>query len=198
MKKNRFPFLILQLLFFCPVAHAKLNNGDIVFQTSRSSQSRAIQLATHSPYSHIGIVFYRKGKPYVYEAEGRVVWTPLQEWKRRAVNSIYVTRRMKDFPPDAVFKLRKATEEFLDKPYDPFFEWSDARIYCSELVWKVYKNALGVELGKLQKLQDFDLSNPIVQQKIGERFGSNPPLNEPVISPVNIFNSQMLEEVNND
>lgn len=33
--------------------------GDIVFQISRSSQSKAIQLATHSAYSHTGMVVIR-------------------------------------------------------------------------------------------------------------------------------------------
>jgi hypothetical protein len=31
-------------------------NGDIIFHTSRSAQSVAIQLATQSRYSHMGIV----------------------------------------------------------------------------------------------------------------------------------------------
>jgi hypothetical protein len=32
-------------------------NGDIIFQTSLSDQSVAIQAATKSPYSHLGIVY---------------------------------------------------------------------------------------------------------------------------------------------
>lgn len=35
-----------------------LRNGDLIFQTSKSAQSQAIQAATHSPYSHCGIVFF--------------------------------------------------------------------------------------------------------------------------------------------
>lgn len=31
-------------------------NGDIIFQTSKSNQSKAIQLATDSKYSHMGII----------------------------------------------------------------------------------------------------------------------------------------------
>ena len=37
-------------------------NGDIIFQTSESAQSTAIQLATHSPYSHMGIVYVDNGQ----------------------------------------------------------------------------------------------------------------------------------------
>ncbi|HRG10273.1 MAG TPA: peptidoglycan peptidase, partial [Cyclobacteriaceae bacterium] len=34
-----------------------LKSGDIIFQTSQSSQSKAIQLATRSEYSHMGIIY---------------------------------------------------------------------------------------------------------------------------------------------
>ena len=44
-------------------AHAWVpQTGDIVFQISRSSQSKAIQLATHSAYSHTGMVVIRHKK----------------------------------------------------------------------------------------------------------------------------------------
>ena len=38
----------------------KIKNGDIIFQTSKSSQSKAIQLATNSKYSHMGIISWKK------------------------------------------------------------------------------------------------------------------------------------------
>jgi len=41
------------------------HDGDIIFQVSKSAQSRAIQLATKSKYSHVGIVFMRDGVPVV-------------------------------------------------------------------------------------------------------------------------------------
>ena len=43
------------------VTISNLHEGDIIFQTSKSSQSKAILMATHSKYSHMGIV-YRGGK----------------------------------------------------------------------------------------------------------------------------------------
>ena len=45
---------------------AALRDGDIIFHTSRSAQSLAIQRATHSPYSHVGVIFLRDGKPFVF------------------------------------------------------------------------------------------------------------------------------------
>ena len=47
--------------------------GDIIFQISRSTQSKAIQAATGSRYSHCGILFKgAKGRWQVLEAENGV------------------------------------------------------------------------------------------------------------------------------
>jgi len=43
------------------VDNSGFHNGDIIFQTSRSSQSKAIQLATNSKYSHMGIIYELMG-----------------------------------------------------------------------------------------------------------------------------------------
>ena len=88
--------------------------------------------------------------------------------------------------------MKKIGESFLGKDYDLYFEWSDTRLYCSELVWKIYERATGIGIGKLGKLKDFDLTNKLVRKKIEERFGNNIPLNELVISPSAMFKSDKL------
>ena len=56
----------LLAMFLAPCALATtLRDGDIIFHTSRSAQSAAIQHATHSRYSHVGLILFRDGKPYV-------------------------------------------------------------------------------------------------------------------------------------
>ena len=59
--------------------------GDIVFQTSGSGQSLAIQLATHSPYSHCGILIEKNGQLLVFEAVQPVKFTPIDQWIKRAI-----------------------------------------------------------------------------------------------------------------
>jgi len=88
--------------------------------------------------------------------------------------------------------MRRIGRRFLGRPYDLTFEWDDRRIYCSELVWKIYKEGAGIELGRLQKLKDFDLSHPVVRKKMRERYGSSIPGDEPVISPQALFESPLL------
>jgi Permuted papain-like amidase enzyme, YaeF/YiiX, C92 family len=180
------------------VKTALLHNGDIIFQTSTSAQSQAIQLATHSKYSHCGIVFEDGGKWFVFEAIQPVTTTPLDNWIVRGENSAYTIKRLKDstaLTPEAFGKMKASAQKMTGKEYDLYFGWSDERIYCSELVWKLYKDGTGLEVGHLKYLKDFDLSNPAVQQKMKERYGNNIPLDEAVISPADIYESELLETV---
>ena len=173
-----------------------LRDGDIIFQTTPSKQSQAIQIVTHSPYSHVGIIFMREGKPYVYEAISKVQYTPLAQWIARDKQQHFVVKRLHNaqqvLTPNAIKKLKAQAITFKAKPYDLTFEWSDSRIYCSELVWKIYERALGIKVGKLQKLGDFDLSHPLVQYQLKQRYGNTVPLNNTVISPAGMFNADNL------
>lgn len=72
-----------------------LRNGDLVFQTSRSGQSKAIQSATHSRYTHCGIVFFRGGRPYVFEASTEVKRSPLKRFIRKGEGGQCVVKRLR-------------------------------------------------------------------------------------------------------
>ena len=176
-----------------------LKDGDMVFQSSISPQCKAIQLATGSPYSHCGLIFHKDGKPYVLEAIQPVTVTGLTDWIARGKNKHYVIKRLKEadkvLSAGVLAKMKQIGEGFLGKNYDGTFEWSDNRIYCSELIWKIYQRGAGIEVGKLEKLKDFDLNSAEVKSKLKERYGNQIPLEETVISPVSIFNSELLTTV---
>jgi len=178
------------------VDNDEIKNGDLIFQTSLSEQSRAIQLATNSKYSHCGIIYSDNGQFYVFEAVQPVKKTPLDKWIARGDNGHYVIKRLKNadqvLTAETLQKMKQEGEKFKGKNYDLTFEWSDDKIYCSELIWKIYQRATGIEIGKLQKLNDFDLTNEAVKQKIKERYGDKIPLDEVVISPAAIFDSDLL------
>lgn len=177
----------------------RLQNGDIIFQTSTSAQSKAIQLATHSKYSHCGLIYKDIGGHYfVLEAIQPVTKTPLLKWIARGKDAHFVVKRLKDtsaLTPKALRKMKDVGTEMIGRNYDLYFEWSNDRIYCSELIWKIYKQGTGLEIGHLQKLKDFDLHQLAVKQKLIERYGKNIPKEEKVISPSAIFYSNLLYTV---
>ncbi|MEJ8856088.1 YiiX family permuted papain-like enzyme [Variovorax robiniae] len=178
---------------------AVLKDGDIIFHTSRSAQSVAVQRATGSRYSHMGMVLYRDGKPFVFEAVDTVRYTPLAQWTARGNGGHYVVKRLGDadavLTPATLARLRTEAGAFEGRRYDLTFEWSDQRIYCSELVWKLYQRATGVRIGELARIRDFNLSDPAVRARMRERYGDQVPLDEPVISPVAMFDSPLLVTV---
>ncbi|NVO32738.1 YiiX family permuted papain-like enzyme [Hymenobacter lapidiphilus] len=177
----------------------RLQNGDLIFQTSQSAQSRAIQLATHSEYSHRGVLFQKNGKWRVFEAVQPVSETSLAAWVARGKNGQFVVKRLRDaetvLTPPVLRKLRATGEQYRGRNYDLYFGWSDERIYCSELLWKMYQQATGREIGQLQRLRESDLSHPAVQAKMRERYGNKLPLDERVISPVRMLESPELVTV---
>lgn len=177
----------------------KFQNGDIVFHISKSEQSEAIQLATKSKYSHCGLIYKKENDFFVVEAIQPVCLTPLNEWIARGEKGHYVVKRLKNadqvLTPDIFKKMKMEGEKFIGKNYDFNFNWNDDTIYCSELVWKIYKRATGVEVGKLEKLGDFDLTNYNVKTILEKRYGKNIPIDEIVISPASIFNCNLLYTV---
>jgi len=181
------------------IKNDEIKSGDLIFQTSLSGQSKAIQLATKSKYSHCGIIYKNGTEYYVFEAIQPVMMTALSDWIARGENGKYVIKRLKNadeiLTQEKLEKMQLAGKEFNGKDYDLTFEWNDDKIYCSELIWKIYQRATGIELGKLEKLSDFDLSNEVVKAKMKERYGANIPKDEIVISPKAIFESGQLSLV---
>ena len=113
-------------------------NGDMILQTNTSGQGLAIQLATNSKYTHIGVLFKENNEWMVYEAVQPVQKVTLSEFILRGENSQYTVLRLKN---DSLVKLDHVTQKMknyllkqIDKDYDWVFNWSEEEMYCSELV----------------------------------------------------------------
>ena len=206
MKTRLFLILLIGILVIGSLWAYKPNaveikDGDIIFQTSKSDQSKPIQIATKSIYSHCGIIYKKGNDLLVYEAVGPVKLTPLKQWIARGKNNSYVIKRLKNgeklITPDVLSKMKKVGDQLKGKPYDTTFEWSDNKIYCSELVWKIYQRGAGIKIGKLQRLKEFDLSNAIVKAIMKKRYRGKIPTDEIVISPGSLFDSELLVTILN-
>ncbi|MBA2611283.1 MAG: YiiX family permuted papain-like enzyme [Bacteroidetes bacterium] len=171
-------------------------NGDIIFIVNPSGQGKAIQLATKSKYTHVGIIFFEDGKEYVYHAVEPVMRSPLNEFTSMSADGTYEIKRLKDqslLTPEAIIKMLSDAKSKLGTHYDLGFSWDDKQLYCSEFVWKVYNKTLNLSIGALRPLKEFDLTHPAVKQKMEERYGKNIPMDEKMISPGDMYNSNLLE-----
>ena len=135
----------------------------------------------------------------VFEAGNKVTLTPFREFVNRGAEGHYVIKRLKNTAalddPMSKATMKATLKLYEGREYDIFFEWTDDRLYCSELIWKMYKKSTGLDIGELRNLGDFDLTHPLVKQKLNEYFGEDIPMEEKVISPESIFQSPLLELV---
>ena len=176
----------------------KFQDGDIIFQASRSEQSKVIEQATNSPYSHCGIIFYDNGNPYVYEAVQSVGKRKLNDWVSNGVDGAYKVMRLKDSTLLTIGNIKKmktfAISQF-GKNYDIYFSWNENEWYCSELVWKTYMIVLSVELAHPKELREFNIDLPIVRKTMAKRYGKDIPYNEKMISPGQLFDPKLVYQV---
>jgi hypothetical protein len=146
-----------------------VKNGDIIFQTSLSRQSKAIEAATHSNITHMGMIIMNNGEWQVLEAVQPVKVTSFNKWKNRGKDGMIAIKRVNtDFNFSTVLQ---SANKHLGKNYDVLFDWGDQSIYCSELVYKAYKEATGIAIGELTKLKDLDFSTDKVQNIFLRRLG---------------------------
>jgi hypothetical protein len=90
-----YAFLITVLSFGLASCNPpEFKDGDIIFHTSKSSQSAVISQITESELTHCGIIFYKKGKPYVLEAVNPVRSIPLSTWVSNGVGGKYKVVRL--------------------------------------------------------------------------------------------------------
>ncbi len=176
-----------------------LQEGDIIFQSSRSGQSEAIALATGSPWTHVGLLLRENEAWLVLEAIGPVRVIALEEWIKQGEGGRYSVKRSdpKHGKLDASARegMRRVGERLMGKPYDTLFLWNDERIYCSELIWKIYAEGAGIQLCPAQLLREFALEHPVVRKTLQERYGEDPPWNEPIVAPSSLYDCPKLVTV---
>lgn len=189
----------LSLVAAAPLPTSSFAEGDLIFQQSQSRQSEALREATASTWTHMGVLVYEKKKWYVAEASAGVTLTPVQDFINRGRGKYFVIKRLKKSVASVdTVELRRQLNTMMGLPYDIYFEWADDAIYCSELVYKSYLRAMNIEIGNMQKLRELRLDGPAVQKLIDERItrtGRTMNLDEPLITPIAMMNSPLLDTV---
>lgn len=183
----------------------QFETGDVIAHTSQSSQSTMIQIGTQSKYSHVGIVFVKNGKAYVLESLSTTKFSTVDSFINRGKNDNYTVYRYGDWQDGHLIwqtgltaaqkkKLKDSAGKYKGKRYDLAFKWSDDKIYCSELVWKMYED-IDIELSKPKKMKNFPLWIPKFKQVMEKRWGGKINKQEPVVSPKDIVKSDKLYRV---
>ncbi len=156
--------------------------GDIVFQSlPHGDLVDAIEGISRSPYSHCGVVVRVGGRWWVIEAIGTVQRAPLFSWVQRGRSSAFAAYRLREAHRAKIPAFIVELHRFLGRLYDCRYEMDDDKIYCSELVYKAWKNATGEEMGKLVKLGEMNWKP--YEATIRKYEGGEPPLEREIITP---------------
>jgi len=167
--------------------------GDIIFQSLPKVVDLviAIEGVTSSKYSHVGIVIKKDNKWYVREAMGVVKDTPLRSWIARGRQAGIDVYRIKN--QSEVKGLIKETNKYMGLKYDVKYKMDDEEIYCSELIYKAYKDSTNKKMGKLYSLGEMNWKP---YKKIIEKYEEGDvPINRKMITPRDLAKSKYIEKV---
>ena len=148
-----------------------IQEGDLIFYKGLSSQVPAINEASGSSWSHVGVLFKdEKGDWVVWEAVQPVGVNPLESFVSRARQSkdrkdplvaVYRLNRDKlkmseeDFH-QCLDKVKKRLKPHLGKDYNGRFLWNTTSLYCSQFVWEGFQ-ACGINIGTLENTSDLNI-----------------------------------------
>ena len=163
----------------------EVQEGDVIFHMSTSSQSPLIAIATTSPLTHCGVIVMKGDEPYVLEASSTLKTTPLRTFIKRGKGGAYWIKRPK---PGIDKRIRYG--HLLGRSYDLAFSFDNNKYYCSELVYDIYKYQLGIDLCTPKPMSHYITFG--MKKKMRQR-GMNP--YGLVVAPSDVFSSKILKSV---
>jgi hypothetical protein len=195
-------FLLSSLAVFLRVSYISFlqpryepKSGDLIFQAEYAPNGFAIQALSASRYNHVGIVMKRGGKFYVYEGIGKVTRTPLNNYtNRRYTHGKFRVMRLKEDEFNYSNVMNEISKLY-GRKYDFALGWSDDRMYCSELVYKVILRGIKVHLSTPRSVEDRPYMN-LLSRVVESNFKA-PNINkkEVIVTPGDLANSSKLTTV---
>ncbi len=141
---------------------ANLQEGDILFISINAFLYKQVAKGTGSWSSHVGFAIREGNDWYVLESKVPTVSkTPLRRYLSRTCNGEVMVRRLpSSLTKTQVHELKRAANKRHGQFYHLGFKYESQRQFCSKFVYQVYKEALGIELGKVQTLEQLLEENP--------------------------------------
>ncbi len=132
-----------------------IKTGDLLFQVITKDSFDSAFKFTDSTYNNIGIAFIEYGNYALLETKDRVQFVSIKQWVDRGYNRHFVVKRLINADSllskeEQTNSFEKTARKYLMKDLDNSHEGSDDKIYSSELVWKVFKQELNVDLCRLE------------------------------------------------
>ena len=179
----RFILFIISMLLLAGCGNsidvANLQEGDVVFIESQSSQSPYIKVGTMSKWTHCGVVVNTPEGLKILEASKTVRLTPFAKFIGSAKNDNWTVKR-----PDQKLEKSISYSKYLGMPYDLEFKFNNGKMYCSELVWLIYKDQ-GIELCEPRKVSSFPFARIPKVRKLMNKRGIS--MDQYAMAPVDLY-----------
>ena len=179
----RFVLFIISMLLLAGCGNsidvANLQEGDVVFIESQSSQSPYIKVGTMSKWTHCGVVVNTPEGLKILEASKTVRLTPFAKFIGSAKNDNWTVKR-----PDQKLGKSIAYSKYLGMPYDLEFKFDNGKMYCSELVWLIYKDQ-GIELCQPRMVSSFPFARIPKVRKLMNKRGIS--MDQYAVAPVDLY-----------
>lgn len=142
--------------------------GDVVFIQIDNYLFRQVADASNSWVNHVGVIVDHDGRDFVIAESTipRSKLTPLDTFIGRSKNRRFAVRRLSEPLTRAQQSaLYEQAVQRLGRFYHTGFKLASRRQFCSKFVHEVYRDALGLEIGKVETFADLLQSNP--QARLG-------------------------------
>lgn len=141
-----------------------LKEGDILFIETTSFQSKFLKMGMLSIWSHCGIAVNTPEGVQIMEADTTVRILPVERFIDKSVGKKYIIKR-----PEQQLTQPIDQEKWLGRWYDLKFSFDNEEVYCSELVWLIYKDQ-GIELCPPIRIDEHFMARlPMIQEALAER-----------------------------
>lgn len=134
-----------------------LKTGDLLFQILNKDSAFNKPKNVDSTYNNIGIAFIDGQNYALLETMAQVQYVSLRQWVKNGNDEYYVVKRLRNadslFTSAGIQKLSSEARNNILKKYDTSSDWTDEKMYNAELIWKIYKRSLNIELGKLDTIK---------------------------------------------
>ncbi len=139
-----------------------IQEGDIIFISINSPLYRQVAQGTGSWTSHVGFIVKENEQWFVMEsAVPTVKRCSLLKFLSRTMDSqVSIKRLEQPLKPEDIEKLKDVASKRMGKFYHLGFNFDSERQFCSKFVYLTFKEALGVEIGKVQTFTELLKENP--------------------------------------
>ena len=137
--------------------------GDLVFIEVTHKIFQYVSEASLCWSNHVGIIVGHDGQDYIL-AESTIPLsrqTTLSAFIKRSRHQRYEVRRLQESLSDEQkFSLISHVFGKLNIPYHTGFKLDSKRQFCSKFVYELYRDAISIELGKVETFSELLKTNP--------------------------------------